>query len=151
MEALELTITGDEELQKKLDKMVGEMPGMMLATGMKVGFAVERELKLAYSDGPLQARSNRLERSVEAFVERGSSGVTSGAGTPVFYADVLERGAVITPVQAESLVFQLADGTWIATKRVVIPAFKAGQHAAERAEPEVRRIWSDGIKRFVER
>ena len=151
MEALKVTVLGDAELVKKLDAVSAHSTHELLKLSRSASIAVERELRLNYSEGPLQARSNRLERSVTSFAEMRGKDIVAGAGTPVFYAEVLEHGAEIFPVEAEALVFQLSDGSWIATKHVTIPAFKAGEKAAAEAEPKVRQIYSDGINRFLDR
>lgn len=67
----------------------------------------------------LNVRKGRLKQSIVAKkLRRGAVRV----GTNVIYARIHEYGGVIRPVRAKALRFRTRDGTWVTTKKVVMPA-----------------------------
>lgn len=150
---LVLRIMGDEQLRAMLKAGVEQFPQHMLDLGWMSAYAIEREMKHNYSEGPIFARaaSAGLEGSVTPFAELRGGGLHAGAGANKFYALVQEEGAEIRPVNKSVLHFvNQKTGEEVFTKGpVVIPAREPARKAAEQAEPEVRRIWERGLAKFV--
>lgn len=143
---LSIRVFGDEKAAAEFQRRVKAWPRIVRELADKTSMVIKRELMLTYSEGPLYARSNILERSVGEFVERGAGGFRAGAGTPEFYALVHETGMVIF---GRPLMHWEQDGKWIHARMVTIPARKPGQRAHENAEPKVRKLWHVTVGRFV--
>ena len=143
---LTIRVLGDEEAATAFRKRGRDWLRVRQQLATESSYIVARELKLAYSEGPLFARSNLLERSVGVFTKTGAQGMESGAGTKVFYAQVHEEGAVI---HGNPLMHWQEDGKWVHARMVTIPARKPGQRAYENAEPKVRKLWHIAAKGVV--
>jgi hypothetical protein len=148
MDSMSIRVLGDEELLQRIRRKSSAWKRRFLDAARKASVIVSNELKRNYSAGPLYSRSGNLYRSVREFLDFDGLNVTGGAGTPVFYAEVLEGGKYIEG--RPWLRFQTQDGKWISVRSVQIPAFKAAEKAAEQAEPEVRQIYERTVQRFVE-
>jgi hypothetical protein len=143
---LSIRVFGDSEAAEAFHERMRMWPRVRDDLASKSSYLVERELKLTYSEGPLYARSNTLERSVGRILKSGSGGVQAGAGTKRFYALVHETGMVIF---GRPVMHWQEDGKWIHAKMVTIPARKPGQRAHQNAEPKVRKLWHRTVRRFV--
>ncbi len=66
-------------------------------------------------------KTGALRRSIQ--VDRTKINELSvGVGSNLKYARIHEYGGVITPVRAKALKFPVADGTWVITQKVNMPA-----------------------------
>ncbi len=146
VQLLSIRVFGDQEAAAAFQRRMRDWPRVRTILAAKSAFLVERELKLAYSEGPLFARSNTLERSVTRVARIGSGGVLAGAGTKRFYAQVHETGMVIF---GRPVMHWQEQGKWIHAKMVTIPARKPGQRAYQNAEPKITKLWHNAVRRFV--
>lgn len=153
MDALVFKIMGDEELRQMLTEGVRRFPERLLQLGWASAYAIEREMKRNYSEGPLFGRSASagLEGATHGFAELSGGELNAGAGVDKFYAIVQEEGREIRPVNKQVLHFvNQKTGEEVFTRGpVTIPARKPAEKAAEEAEPEVRRIWERGLPKFL--
>jgi len=145
-EFLSIRVFGDQAAAEAFHRRRREWGQVRTTLASKSSFLVERELKLTYSEGPLFARSNTLERSVTRQVTSGAAGFLAGAGTKRFYALVHETGMVIF---GRPVMHWQEQGKWIHAKMVTIPARKPGQRAHQNAEPKVTKLWHNAVGRFV--
>lgn len=143
---LTIRVFGDEKAAEAFQRRRRMWPRVRSILASMSSFLVERELKLTYSEGPLFARSNTLERSVNRDVTQGAGGLLAGAGTKRFYALIHETGMVIF---GRPVMHWQEEGKWIHAKMVTIPARKPGQRAHQNAEPKVRKLWHATVGRFV--
>jgi phage gpG-like protein len=65
------------------------------------------------------------------------------------YAGVHETGAVIVPKRAKALVFQLPDGRWVRTQKVVIPARRPLGKTFDEVQPEVLEKFREEVSRVT--
>ncbi|MFO1038149.1 MAG: phage virion morphogenesis protein [Geminicoccaceae bacterium] len=83
--------------------------------------------------GQTLADAGNLRDSITRVI--GLGGASVEVGTNLKYARVHQFGATITPKAAPYLVFKLADGSWVRTKKVTIPARPyLGFNATDRAD-----------------
>lgn len=143
---LSIKLFGDEKAAAEFHRRVKMWPRVRQILADKSSYIVKRELMLKYSEGPLQARSNLLERSVGIITNPRADGVSAGAGTKTFYALVHETGMVIF---GNPLMHWQEGGKWIHARMVTLPARKPGQLAHAEAEPKVRKLWHTTVGRFV--
>ena len=143
---LSIRVIGDEKAAAEFYRRLRMWPRVRAILATKSSYLVKRELMLAYSEGPLQARSNTLERSVGVITLPRAEGVSAGAGTKKFYAAVHETGMVI---YGNPVMHWQEGGKWIHARMVTIPARKPGQRAHENAEPKVQKLWHNTVRRFV--
>jgi hypothetical protein len=143
---LSIRVLGDEKAAAEFYRRLRMWPRVRGILATKSSYIVKRELMLSYSEGPLQARSNLLERSVGVITQARVGGVSAGAGTKEFYALVHETGMVI---YGNPVMHWEEGGKWIHARMVTIPARKPGQHAHENAEPKVQKLWHSTVGRFV--
>lgn len=143
---LSVRVFGDEKAAEAFHRRMRMWPRVRSILATKSSYLVARELKLTYSEGPLFARSNTLERSVTPDVTEGSGGILAGAGTKRFYAQVHETGMVIF---GRPVMHWQEEGKWIHARMVTIPARKPAQRAYRNAEPKVRKLWHNTIRRYV--
>lgn len=143
---LSIRVLGDEKAAAEFQRRVKMWPRVRSDLATKSSYLIKRELMLSYSEGPLQARSNLLERSVGVITQPKAGGVSAGAGTKKFYALVHETGMVIF---GRPLMHWQEGGKWIHARMVTIPARKPGQHAHDNAEPKIQKLWHVTVGRFV--
>lgn len=145
-EFISLKVVGDKRahqaLERKRTKWVPAQLKFAKTTAMRVRAALQR----AYSEGPLHARENLLEQSVEEIVRRDGARFVCGAGTEEIYAPVHEHGAVIF---GRPWLRFMVDGRWISCRKVTIPARRPAETAHRDVEDEVRGIWLNGVRGFV--
>jgi len=147
VDTMSVRVLGTEETLLALAQLGRGFQSTLYAAAQKAAFVMDRELKLAYSHGPLHSRTGRLYRSVLPFVRLQGDRVVGGAGTPVIYAALLETGGVVHG--NPWLRFQTPDGEWHTVASVTIPAFKAAETAASRANMEVVQIFDREINRAI--
>lgn len=146
---MKVAVKGDEAAVAFLHRLGAKVPATILGAAWKSAYAVEREYKLAVSEGPLFARAagGGAEGSIAAFVEGSGRKTKAGARAGKFYLVVHEEGRVITG--RPYLHFLTRDGNWITTRQVTIPARKPAQFAAGMAEPTVVKIWQGAVDTLV--
>lgn len=162
------TIVGGSELIARLGRMPAAVKAEVDMTVQKLGFELERRVKVDYLTGQvLKVRTDRLRGSISVATAKQpgdsrsrfeATGTTSFAyvGTNVSYGVMWSKGIAahdIVPVKAKALRFEIG-GEILFRKRVSIPAQAARpflEPALESMRPLIMSELESALKRGAEK
>lgn len=148
-------VLGAERVSRNLERAARAVAPASFFAVEKAGLYLEGQLKknrlsggkrsavlqsrgFVYMDS-LRVGTGHLRASVHSRATWTRSNAVANVGTPIFYAKVHEEGCVIVPRTKPYLRFKVGK-TWVATKRVVIPARRIFWKEARTSQPKIKEI-----------
>ncbi|MBD3403520.1 hypothetical protein GF420_11535 [candidate division GN15 bacterium] len=134
MAELLVTFAGGKSRLTKLPRVASEMPENMAKGLRRAGAVIEARAKKEYTASGLRVRSNRLRGGISSELFNRNTSVRIGPN--VFYGEVHEFGMTINAKSAAGMTFRTADGNWVRTQSVRIPARPYMGPAADKEMPQ---------------
>lgn len=156
MTELTFTIEPQGAIRKVLEAIGAEMRGKALqnaveAAALLVENAAKENVTTGGSSG-LHVRTGQLRRSItHELVSADDSSAVYAIGTNIVYGPIHEYGGIVRAVNGPYLTFKTADGQWVRTRQVSIPARPYLRPAFDAQAPKLADVVEDVLARAVAR